>query len=315
MTHKRKIIFGPVVSRRLGISLGVDLLPSKICTLNCVYCEVGRTTTLTLERQEFYPLEDVLAELDAVLGLNPKLDVVTFAGSGEPMLYSRFGEIIRYLKKYYPQYKTCLLTNGTLFYDPEVRAQAMEVDIVVPSVDAATEYAFRKINRNLPQNTLPQIFEGLEIFSREYRGDLQLEVFIVPGINDCDEEIYPIVEVAKRLNPSAVQLNSLDRPGTEKWTETATPSSLAYIASCFAPLRVDIVSKFKGKMTPYQLAELPELIVQTVERRPCTLQDFVDITGNSSEDVQAVITNLEQQGRLLSKMEKRGRFYFLNRPR
>ncbi len=315
MTSKRKIIFGPVISRRLGISLGVDLLPSKICTLNCVYCEVGRTTTLTLERKEFYPLEDVLAELDAVLGLNPKLDVVTFAGSGEPMLYSRFGEIVRYLKKYYPQYKICLLTNGTLFYDPKVREEAMEIDIVVPSVDAATEYAFRKINRNLPQNTLPQIFSGLEIFSKEYRGDLQLEVFIVPGINDRDEEIYPIVEVAKRLNPSVVQLNSLDRPGTESWAEAATPSSLQYIAQCFSPLTVEIVSKFKGKMTPYPTNELPELILQTVQRRPCTLQDFVDITGNSSAEVEEVIHDLEQTGRLLSKLENRGLFYFLNRPR
>ncbi len=309
MSKKLNIIFGPVASRRLGVSLGIDLLPPKTCSLNCVYCEAGRTTKLTLEREEYYPLEDVLGELDSFLGNNPKLDYITFAGSGEPTLYLHFGKIVEHLKSNYPQYKICLLTNGTLFYDPQVRKEMMDVDMVVPSVDAGTDFAFRKINRNIPSNTLEKIVDGLVTFSKEYKGELQLEVFIVPGINDSEEEVEAIVKIAKMINPELVQLNSLDRPGTESWPEQATPSSLNAIAKEFAPLEVLVVSKFKGQKGSYSTAEFERLVIDTISRRPATAEDFSDITGKSIDEVQSLLDALVNSDKIYPVNQKRGIFY------
>lgn len=309
MTNKLNIIFGPVASRRLGVSLGIDLLPKKTCSLNCVYCEAGRTTKLTVQREEYYPIGDVLTELDRVLSPNPELDYITFAGSGEPMLYLHFGKIVEHLKNNYPQYKTCLLTNGTLFYDQQVRAEMMDVDMVVPSVDAGTDFAFRKINRNIPSNTLEQIVTGLIQFSKEYKGELQLEVFIVPGVNDSEVEIQAIVDIAKKINPILVQLNSLDRPGTESWPEQATPSSLQAIAKEFSPLEVSIVSKFKGKRGSYSQVEFKKLVIDTISRRPATAEDFSDITGLPLGEITQVLTSLVDAKKIYPVMQKRGVFY------
>jgi len=144
---KFKHLFGPVPSRRLGISLGIDLVPYKTCTANCVYCECGKTTNLTIERKEYIPTDEILNELDVYLKQAPDLDYITFSGSGEPTLHSKIGEIINFLKKNYPQYKVAVLTNGTLLFHKELRDELKNADIIKPSLDAGSDEIFKKIKR------------------------------------------------------------------------------------------------------------------------------------------------------------------------
>jgi len=183
-----KHIFGPVPSRRLGVSLGIDLVPHKVCSLNCVYCECGKTTDLTVERIEYVPYGEVISELDRFMSENPKPDYITFSGSGEPTLNSRIGDIVSYIKNKYPDVSLALLTNGTLLSDPEVRKEIIACDLVLPSFDAATETAFDKINRPSELIGLEQYLNGIIEFRKEFKGKIWLEVFILPGYNDSPEE-------------------------------------------------------------------------------------------------------------------------------
>ena len=219
---KYKHLFGPVPSRRLGISLGVDLIPHKVCSLNCVYCEVGETTNLTTERKEYIPINEILIELDEYLSQKPNLDFITFSGSGEPTLNSGIGEVINFLKKYYPKYKIALLTNSTLLSNKTLRDELKKIDLILPSLDSVTETGFKKLNRPSINLELTKIIEGLIAFTKEFEGNVWLEVFIVPGFNDSKEELESIKEIILKINPNKVQLNSLDRPGSEYWIKPIT---------------------------------------------------------------------------------------------
>ncbi|MDD4253495.1 MAG: radical SAM protein, partial [Methanoculleus horonobensis] len=187
-------LFGPVPSRRLGISLGIDLVPHKTCSFDCIYCECGRTTDLTCERREYVPTGRVIAELDDFLAKGPDLDYITFAGSGEPTLHTGIGEIIAFIKDRYPRYRVAVLTNSALFTDPDVRAALMRADLVVPSLDAVSEEVFIKINRPSPGTTAERVLKGLLDFAREFSGEIRLEIFIVPDINDTEEELRLLQE-------------------------------------------------------------------------------------------------------------------------
>jgi len=166
--YQYKYLFGPVPSRRLGISLGVDLVPHKTCSLNCVYCECGRTTILTDERKEYVPTEMVLSELNHFLTTNPRLDFITFSGSGEPTLHSGLGNVIKFIKKNFPKYQVALLTNGTLFYSPNIREEVKQVDVILPSLDAASEEVFHKINRPVRGLKVQKVIDGLVQLRTEF---------------------------------------------------------------------------------------------------------------------------------------------------
>lgn len=145
-----KHLFGPVPSRRLGMSLGIDLIPKKLCSLNCVYCEVGKTTKLTTNRLEYVKYDNVIAELKQFMGNNAKIDYITFSGSGEPTLNSRIGDILNFIKKEYPKIKTAVLTNGSLLYDKILRTEMISADVILPSLDAASQKVFEKIDKPNP---------------------------------------------------------------------------------------------------------------------------------------------------------------------
>ena len=187
-----KHIFGPVPSRRLGISLGVDLVPHKTCTLNCVYCECGKTTNLTLKRKEYIPVKLIREELKDFFSYNPTLDFVTFSGSGEPTLNSNIGEIIRFLKADYPQFKQALLTNGTLLNIDSVQKQILDIDIVIASLDAASEQGFKCINRPHEKLELNKIIDGMVSFKEKFKNRFWIEILVVPGINDKKIELQKI---------------------------------------------------------------------------------------------------------------------------
>jgi len=227
---KLKYIFGPVLSRRLGKSLGIDLIPYKTCPLDCIYCECGKTDNLTTKRDEYVPTEDVIAELDGYLKSQPDLDYITFAGSGEPTLHNKISKIIEFIKSNYPEYKVALITNGVLFQDSSVIEEIKKVDLIIPSLDAVSQSVFEKINRPASNIKASEIIKGLQNLRKEYTGKLWLEVFIVPGVNDTIDELKLFRETINSINPDKIQINSLDRPGTEEWVNKSKKSELSKIS-------------------------------------------------------------------------------------
>jgi wyosine [tRNA(Phe)-imidazoG37] synthetase (radical SAM superfamily) len=297
---KHPHLFGPVNSRRLGISLGVDLLTPKTCTLDCTYCECGKTTELTSVRQEFISTKEIIAELDDYLSKKPVLDYVTFSGSGEPTLHSGLLTIVKHLKKTYPQYKTALLTNATLFHIDEVVEAALLCDLIAPSMDAVTERSFKLINRPVSDITLSRMLESLTNFSHKYTGTLLLEIFIVPGINDSTEELTEFKRIVSSMKITRIQLNSLDRPGTEKTVVAATPQRLNEIASFFSPLPVDIISRnaLKTFQPVGTFEDIEEKVYSIIKRRPLTFKDLVTVTALGEQQVLDVIAKLEKKGEI-----------------
>lgn len=302
-------LFGPVCSRRLGTSLGIDLVPLKTCTLNCVYCECGRTTTLTGERREYVPTDQVIAEVDGYLAKNPDLDYVTFAGSGEPTLHSGIGEIISFIKDRYPHYRVAVLTNGTLLTDPGVRAALMRADLVIPSLDAVSEEIFAEINRPCPGITAGDLLEGLRVFAQEFTGEIWLEVFIVRGLNDIEEEILRLKDAISTINPDRVQVNTLDRPGAEIWVRPVQPLALERITSTLGGSSEVIGAACVGQALPQKAEEVVDLLFATIRRRPCTLDDLTATLGLRPAEVTKCLRILEAEGRVEPIREERGVFY------
>jgi wyosine [tRNA(Phe)-imidazoG37] synthetase (radical SAM superfamily) len=237
----KSYLFGPVTSRRLGVSLGVDCVPFKTCSLNCVFCECGVTTRRTGERREYVPTADVIRELDQYLQTEPLLDHITFSGGGEPTLHSGIGDIIGFLKDRWPRYPVAVLTNGTLLGDPAVRRDCVRADVVVPTLVGVTETVFRKILRPRQGITAASLIQGIRAFRQEFSNTLILELFIIPGINDTPEELALIRECAATLGADRIQLNSLSRPGAESWVQPATPERLREIGEFLKPLDVEIL--------------------------------------------------------------------------
>ena len=302
-------LFGPVPSRRLGISLGVDLVPHKTCTLNCVYCESGKTTNLTLERKEYVPTEPILVELNDFLKDNPRLDYITFSGAGEPTLHSDIGVIINFIKKKYPQYKLALITNGTLFYLPDLRDEVKPVDLILPSLDAASDKVFKKINHAHGGLKIGEIIKGLIQLRENFSGEIWLEVFIVPGINDAKDEISALRQAIHRIKPDLVQLNTLDRPGTDTRIQPATKNALQEIAASLN-WQTEIIAKFIKKKKPsgYNM-DIENTILQTLIRRPCTYDDLLSILGIHRNELTKYVNILLNQNKITSEAMERGVFF------
>jgi len=293
-------LFGPIDSRRLGRSLGIDLLPFKTCSLDCVYCECGATTNHTTERREWVPTAEVLAELDAFLATGPVLDWVTFSGSGEPTLHDGIGTIIRHLKKKYPQYKVAVLTNGTLLGDPAVADALAPADLVSPSLDSATLAGFQKICRPVSGLDLPKVVEGIARFRSGFRGTLLLEVFVVPGINDTPEEVGALRQALLTIQPDAVQLNRLDRAGTEPSVGFASDQTLATITKELAPL---VVQAVRVRRVGEALSALPpgtdELVLSILQKGPVTLERLSLMSGVREGDLAKLLQRLKRDKKIV----------------
>ncbi|HKL12405.1 MAG TPA: radical SAM protein [Halanaerobiales bacterium] len=306
-------LYGPVPSRRLGLSLGIDLIPYKICSFNCIYCECGATTKLTNNREEFKPVDKIIEELDEYLKEDPELDYITFSGSGEPTLYLHIGEIIDFLRENYPQYDTALLTNSSLLSHKKVRNEIKNLDLIVPSLDSVIEENFQQINQPHKDIKLADIIDGLIKLREEFSGKMFLEVFIVPGINDTKEEYEKFKNILKKINPDRVQLNTLDRPGTEDWVEPASEEDLKKA--------VDIIGKnaeIIGKYSPSEKKKgishaVKKRIIETISVRPCTVKDLSDILDLHVNEVNKYLREIDKENKLKMKEQTRGRFYFLTK--
>ncbi|MEA3464494.1 MAG: radical SAM protein [Thermodesulfobacteriota bacterium] len=305
-----KYLFGPVPSRRLGISLGVDMVPRKVCSLDCVYCEVGKTTKLTLERKEYIPSEAIIRELSDYFADNPDPDYITFSGYGEPTLNLQIGEVITFIKSTRPDIPIAVLTNGTLLYDPQVRKELKNADLVLPSLDAATIAVFVRINRPAPDLNFENYLQGLIDFRREFSGKIWLEVLILPGYNDSEEEIAAMAEVIRKINPEAVQINTLDRPGTESGLRGATEAELRRVVDLLALDKVEIIAAaLKRKNLPAYRSDAENAILETIARRPCTLNDLHQILGLHVNEINKYLDVLEAAGKIETVEQERGVFY------
>lgn len=308
MTYK--YLFGPVPSRRLGVSLGVDLIPHKVCSLNCVYCECGATTNLTTERREYVPYDLVIKELDHFLEHHPLPDYITFSGYGEPTLHSRIGEVISHIKKSYPTLSLAVLTNGTLFSDPKVRAELHSADLVLPSLDAATGSAFDSINRPHSSLDAGDHIQGLIDFRREFDGEIWLEVFVLPGFNDDVENLQKLREAIFLIQPNRTQINTLDRPGAVSGLVPAPAELLKRLLVEWNLPGLEVIAAVARRKEAGSFREdVEQAIFETIARRPCTLDDLNRILNLHGNETNKYLATLEADGRIETVTMDRGLFY------
>ena len=314
----KKVIFGPVASRRLGRSLGVDLVPYKHCTYDCIYCQLGSTTVHSLKRGVFVDSRETLKQVEEFLSDRERvrsLDVITLAGSGEPTLAENFGQVIRWIKDLTP-IPVVVLTNGSLMDLKEVRDDLMAADVVIPSVDAVTQEVFEKINRPVPGINLDAILEGLRRFSSVYRGKLLLEVMVIAGINDSETCMKKIAAYVAGLNPDQVQLNCSVRPVTNPGALSPPMEKMEQLAGLFpASVKVNLVgtgtSLEPGKMDIGLPVE--ELILAHLTRRPGTPGDVAAGIEAPLGEVQEMLERLAEEGRVKCMPDRTDNLYFLSR--
>ena len=230
---RKQCVFGPILSRRLGSSLGVNLVPYKTCNLDCVYCECGATLNLSIERREYLPTMAVIDALqEAALRLRgyPPF-CVTFAGWGEPTLHAQFGRIAEAARRIFPKEHLVLITNGTLFARFRELLEEIQVfDLIIPSLDAGTEAVFQRINRPHPSLSFAEHLESLALLRQRFAKDIWLEVFIVEGLNDAPEELLALRTHLAHLRPNRIHLNALDRRPTCTWVQAPSRERLEAIA-------------------------------------------------------------------------------------
>ena len=304
-----KSIFGPVPSRRLGRSLGIDVIPSKTCSFDCIYCESGPTTCLSVTLQKFVDCAEVLEELRAFTRLNPNgADVFTFSSAGEPTLYEPMGELIAAIKEDYPRTPLIVLTNGSLLWKPEVRRGLMKADRVVPSLDAVTPAVFGKINRPHPSLEPGHIIEGIRAFRKEYKGQLHIEALLAQGVNDSPEELSAMALAIASMAPDKVELNTVVRPPARAGTKGLTGEQMARAAAFFSSLNVEIIGAFESHGQNSSEQDIDRRIMETVERRPCTTTELAASLGVSLERVEMEAVKLLEQGRL-SRLSFGGKSY------
>lgn len=304
-------IFGPVASRRLGRSLGIDVIPPKTCSFDCIYCESGPTTRLSVRDEHFIEPSEVLAQLDAFLGLHPNAtDALTFSSAGEPTLYAGLGELIAAVKKAYPAFPLIVLTNGSLLWKPEVRRRLLKADRVVPSLDAATASVFKRINRPHPSLEVEQIVEGIRAFRMEYKGQLHVEILLVSGVNDTPEELSALARVLESISPDKIELNTVIRPPASIGTRGLSDAAMARAASFFSSFPVEIAGVFESERQDSGGEQIGLRIVETVERRPCTVAELAASLGVEEKRVEEEARRLQEQGEL-KKVQFDGKLFLV----
>jgi wyosine [tRNA(Phe)-imidazoG37] synthetase (radical SAM superfamily) len=292
MTIHRKYTFGPVPSRRLGLSLGVDIIPNKLCTLDCVYCEVGVTDKRGLTRKEYFPASEILAEVKEVIIDYPNLDHITISGSGEPTLNSKIGEIIHGIKQM-TKVPVAVLTNGTLLNLPEVRRDLMEADIVSPSLDAVTMEVFQKVDRPNPKLDINRIIDGIKTFRKEYKGRMWMEILFVEGMNDHDEEVFKMKQVIDEIQPEKIHLNTVIRPPAYSIAKPVSEKRLMEIQKILGE-RSEIIGSFQNKHETDKHKTDKETILLLLRRRAMTADQMVVSLGMRKEDITLSLKEMSQ---------------------
>ena len=303
-----KYVYGPVPSRRLGRSLGVDIVPPKICTLDCVYCQIGRTTQKSTVRRDFIDIDAVVAELRDRLAEGVTADYITIGGSGEPTLNSRLGELIDRIHEL-TAIPVALLTNGTLFDRADVRRESAKADVVIPSLDAGDPQVFEAVNRPAPDISIEKVVSGLGHFRDAFRGQIWLEVFLIEGMNTSPDQIARLRDMIARLRPDKVQLNSAVRPAAEEGIEPIAEQRLVAIARQIGGNCEIIGAAPAGGASRHERRACAD-VLSMLKRRPCSLEDICAGLAMGRNEAVKYIAQLQKQGAITAERQGAVTYYF-----
>jgi len=307
-------IFGPVPTRRLGQSLGIDPVPLKTCNWNCVYCQLGRSIPMVNERNEFFPADEILAEAkNALLSHQPgEIDWVTFVGSGETTLHASLGWLIREVKKI-TRMPVAVITNGSLLYLPEVRQELLTADAVLPSLDAGTPELYQHINRPYPRLSFESFLDGLIAFSEEYQGNLWVEVMLVKDLNDTEDQLSKIASALQRIKPDEIHIMQPTRPPVETWVKPPSDDGLRRALDILGNT-ARVIHPASGSYDLGEAKSIVEAVVGIVTRHPMREEELVETLKNlTTRDVTETLSTLAESDKL-QVVERNGIRYWSASP-
>ena len=293
-------LYGPVPSRRLGRSLGIDLVPHKICTYNCIYCQIGKTTEKTLIRKEYIPVKAILEEVKRFLKEEASsIEHLSLSGSGEPTLHSKIDSVIRGIKAI-TSIPVAVITNGSLLYEQQVRESLLQADIVLPSLDAASAETFEKINRPHQGISVDKVIEGMVEFRRVYRGQIWLEILFCKGVNDHQSELITMKKAVDQIQPDLIHLNTVVRPPFEKWAVPLDQKEMEEMRAFFGE-RASIISEFDRHPPAVTERDIKEEILKILKRRPLSLKDLSKGMGIRENEIEKYIQPLVSEGKIRAR--------------
>ena len=295
-----RYLYGPVPSRRLGRSLGVDLVPPKICTYDCVYCQVGKTTKRTLQRKEYIPTQEVLGEVKDFLSKGEgSIDHFSLSGSGEPTLHSKIGVVIKGIKGM-SSIPVAVLTNGSLLSLDEVKGDLLQADIILPSLDAVSKEVFTRINRPHKGISVEEVVEGLVKFRKVYQGQIWLEILFCKGINDGSNELHQMKKAIDRIQPDRIHINTVVRPPTELWAAPLNLEEMERIQA-FLGDKASIISEFDRHPLSLPEINVKEEIFRILKRRPLSLVDLSQRMAIPKEELEATMQPMVEEGKIKTR--------------
>lgn len=305
-THK--YLFGPVASRRFGRSLGVDLLPLKTCTLDCVFCQLGRASSSNPNREEYVPTQDVLAELGYWLHYGGQADFITLSGSGEPTLHTRFGEVLEFIKAQ-TLIRSLLLTNGTLLHMPEVRQAACVANVVKVSLSAWDQVSFERVNRPPAGITFDKLLQGERDFRAAFSGELWMEVFVIAGINSAPRDMDKIARLAGEIGPDRIQLNTVARPPAEEFALAVPREEMQSLSRLFDP-PAEVVAEYRAAHKTGRPMDT-EAILAMLRRRPCTAEQIAEAFDLQVNEVAKCVGELRKADKIREDRRQRQTYYIV----
>lgn len=309
MSNSYKYLFGPVPSRRLGRSLGIDLIPFKTCTMDCTFCQLGETPCAVSERGDYVPMQDVLAELSQWLEKDGQADHITLAGSGEPTLHNHFGDVFQWAKEQ-AEIPSVLLTNGTLLHDPKVREDAVLADKVKVTLSAWDEASFQQIHRPAQGVTFDLLVKGEQAFRHDYLGELSVEVFIIEGVNSQFSNVRKIAEVVQSLSPDRIDINTAVRPPADSSIKASSQDHLHALAELFGP-NASVTASFK-KQGFVALDVSEEALLNLIKRHPASSDQLADEFNVPKDEMYRMLKQMVAAG-LLREEKRDGQRYFFHR--
>ncbi|MFW9772743.1 MAG: radical SAM protein [Candidatus Thorarchaeota archaeon] len=287
-----KYVYGPVPSRRLGRSLGIDPIPLKTCNYQCIYCQLGKTTYFTNERKNFFPVKAIICELKKAIKENEgNFDYITFVGSGEPTLYKDLKKLILMAKEL-SEIPICVITNGSLLYDKEIRDILISADVILPSLDAGDEKSFIKINRPHPSINFEKLIQGFIDFREIYKGKFWIEVMLIKDMNDSKEELIKIKKKIDLIKPSRIDFNIPIRPPVEEWVKIPEENIISLLNEIFADYN-NIFYPEKGPFRVYSKNFEKELLA-IIERHPMTQEQILQTFSNEQFTKNKILSQLDK---------------------
>lgn len=307
MNRNKKYFYGPVPSRRLGRSLGLDICPFKTCSFDCVYCQLGSVSRKTISRKSLAPVNRISDELKKIINARLNPDYITISGSGEPTLNADLGKIINNIKSI-TNIPVAIITNSSLMYRKDVRKECALADLLLPSLDAGDENTFRKINRPHRNISIEKLITGLTASRDEFKGPIWLEVFLVEGFNTSTPQLEKIKQAVKKIRPDKIQLNTAVRPASVPGVKPLSPQKLKHIAEIFGP-NTEVIADFNAAGQTKHLSADRQNILAMLKRRPCSVNDIASALSINHAEVSKLLAEMQKK-QLLETEVKNGITFF-----